>query len=291
MKKVVFIINPNSGIFRKDNIHEVIRSTLDRSQFDFTFEYTTGPGHATEISHEYAGKGTDIIVAVGGDGSVNEVARGLVDSASTLGIIPAGSGNGLAHHLGIPLVRKKAIELLSAGKVKQIDTAFMNEHLFVSIAGLGFDGKVARRFSKEGFRGFVAYLKVVTELYPGYQPKKYEIIINDKTIKTKALFIAFANSDQFGFQTSIAPGARIDDGLIDVAIVRKPQLIEIPYLAGLLFWRKIDKSNHIQIYKTREVMVKTKRNRWANLDGEPVKPGKVVQVKVNPQSLKVITPS
>ncbi|HPE57579.1 MAG TPA: diacylglycerol kinase family lipid kinase [Bacteroidales bacterium] len=290
MKQIVFIVNPNSGIFSKDNIHEVISAHLDKNRFEYQVRYTEGPGHATELSKEWAGKGADVVVAVGGDGSVNEVARGLVFSTTSLGIIPAGSGNGLAHHLKIPLIRKKAIEVINIGNTKQIDTACMNEHLFVSIAGIGFDGKVARKFSQEGFRGFVAYLKVVTELYPGYKPKKYEIELNGQKIVTKALFVAFANSDQFGFQTSIAPNAKIDDGLIDVAIVKKPQLIEIPFLAGLLFWRKIDKSNHIQIFKTDDVLVKTKKNRWANLDGEPIKAGKELHVKVNPNSLNVIIP-
>ena len=290
MKQIVFIVNPNSGIFSKDNIHEVISAHLDKNRFEYQVRYTEGPGHATELSKEWAGKGADVVVAVGGDGSVNEVARGLVFSTTSLGIIPAGSGNGLAHHLKIPLIRKKAIEVINIGNTKQIDTACMNEHLFVSIAGIGFDGKVARKFSQEGFRGFVAYLKVVTELYPGYKPKKYEIELNGQKIFTRALFVAFANSDQFGFQTSIAPNAKIDDGLIDVAIVKKPQLIEIPFLAGLLFWRKIDKSNHIQIFKTDDVLVKTKKNRWANLDGEPIKAGKELRVKVNPNSLNVIIP-
>jgi YegS/Rv2252/BmrU family lipid kinase len=290
LKKIVFIVNPNSGIFKKDNIHEVIGANLDPDFYNFNIEFTTGPGHATEISKEAAGNGYDMVVAVGGDGSINEVARGLVGTSSALGIIPAGSGNGLAHHLGIPLVRKRAIEVIKAGKEALIDTATLNDQLFVSIAGIGFDGLVARKFSKEGFRGFVAYLKVVAELYPGYKPKKYTISINNETITTKALFIAFANSDQFGFQTAIAPDAKIDDGLIDVAIVQKPQLIEIPYLAGLLYWRQINRSKHIQIYRTSEAIVKRKRNRWANLDGEPIKPGKEIHVKVYPRSLKVIIP-
>lgn len=290
MKQIVFIVNPNSGVFSKDNIHDVITSNLDNQQYNFEVNFTKGPGHATELSSEWASKGADVIVAVGGDGSINEVAKGLVGTESALGIIPAGSGNGLAHHLKVPLIRKKAIDVINAGKTKLIDTASMNEHLFVSIAGIGFDGKVARKYSQEGFRGFIAYLKVVTELYPGYKPKKYRIEFEDKVIKTKALFVAFANSDQFGFQTSIAPNAKIDDGLIDVAIVKKPQLIEIPYLAGLLFWRKIDRSNHIQLFKTKSVTVKTKRNRWANLDGEPIKAGKKLHVNVNPNSLKVIIP-
>ncbi|MCB2222101.1 MAG: diacylglycerol kinase family lipid kinase [Bacteroidetes bacterium] len=290
MRRIVFIVNPKSGVFKKDNIDEVIENHLNREHAHFEVKITKGPGHASELSRNAADAGDDIVVAVGGDGTVNEVAKGLIGSSTALAIVPAGSGNGLAHHLGIPLARKKAIELVQNGAIKLIDTATLNDQLFVSIAGIGFDGLVARRFSKEGFRGFVAYLKVVTELYPKYRPKKYTLFLDGKEIRTKALFIAFANSDQFGFQTAIAPDARIDDGLLDVIIMQKPPLIEIPFLAGLLYWRKIDKSKYIQLYRTQEVMVKTKRNRWVNLDGEPIKPGKKIRIKVNPSSLKVIIP-
>jgi diacylglycerol kinase (ATP) len=290
MKKIVFIVNPRSGIFSKESIDEVIGSNLDAGKYIYQVEFTERPGHATEISHHHVRAGADIVVAVGGDGSVNEVAQGLVGTEVALGIIPGGSGNGLAHFLKIPLNQKKAIELIHSGRLVKIDTASINGHFFVSIAGTGFDGLVARRFSKEKFRGFVAYLKVVTETYPGYKPKKYTVHLNGQTLKIRALFIAFANSDQFGFQTTIAPGARIDDGLLDVTVMQKPPLIEIPYLAGLLYWRKIDKSKFIQIYKTNEVVVKTRRNRWVNIDGEPKKLGKKLTVTVHPHSLNVIIP-
>ena len=166
----------------------------------------------------------------------------------------------------------------------------MHDQLFVSIAGIGFDGWVAKKFSDESFRGFVAYLKVVAEEYPGYKPKKYKIRINDKLVKVRALFITFANSDQFGFQTAIAPGARVDDGFIDVTIARKPPLIEIPILARLLYWHKIDKSKYVQIYKTDYLEISTRKKRWANLDGEPIITPKKFVVKVNPQSLRIIVP-
>jgi len=291
LKKIVFIINPKSGILKKDNISEVIESTLDKNKYDYQVKYTSGPGNATELCKQYVEQKIDIIVAVGGDGTINEVAKGLVNSESTLGIIPGGSGNGLAHHLDIPLGIKKAIEVINHGNSLKIDTGSLNGHLFVSIAGVGFDGLVAQKFAKAGFRGFVSYLKIVTEEYPRYKPKKYTLKIEDKLIKTKALFIAFANSDQFGFQTTIAPGAQVDDGLIDVIIAAKPPLIEIPILAGLLYWRKIDKSKYIQIYKASEIKITTRKKRWANIDGEALKTERKFTVRVQPGSLNIIVPA
>jgi len=290
MERIVFIVNPKSGIFSKESIDETVSNSLDTRKYSYIVEFTKRPGHAAEISRHYANAGADIVIAVGGDGSVNEVVQGIVGTNVSLGIIPGGSGNGLAHFLKIPLNHKKAIDLINAGKTAKIDTGSINGHIFVSIAGIGFDGLVARRFAKERFRGFIAYLKVVAEVYPGYKPKKYILELNNQIIKTRALFIVFANSDQFGFKTTIAPDASIDDGLLDITVMQKPPLIEIPLLAGLLYWRKIDKSKFLQIYKAREAIVETRRNRWVNIDGEPKKLGKKLTVKVHPLSLNVIIP-
>lgn len=289
-KKVVFIVNPISGVVKKDNVVEKIKNNIDQSKFDYIIQYTEGPGHATDICFQHVEMGTDYVVAVGGDGSVNEIAKGLVGTEVTLGIIPAGSGNGLAHHLKIPLNYKKAIDVINHGNSIKIDTGSINEKLFVSIAGIGFDGFVAKNFAKSDRRGFLTYLRIVTEEYPNYKPKKYTIEIGDKRIKTRALFLAFANSDQFGYHTSIAPNAQIDDGLLDVIIMKKPPIIEIPLLASLLYWRKIDKSKYIEIVKASELRVKTKKERWVNIDGEPMKLGNELNVKIHPQSLNIITP-
>ena len=290
MKRVVFIVNPASGVFSKGNIKEIIDSRLDQSLYYPEITFTEGPGHATEICKTQIEKGTDVVVAIGGDGSINEVARGIVGTDICLGIIPAGSGNGLAHHLKIPIIRKNAIDVLNRSKVIKIDTGMINENFFVSIAGIGFDGLIAKRFEKSRIRGFVSYLKLVAEEYPKYKPKKYRLEFQDEVIKTKALFIAFANSDQFGFNTSIAPGAKIDDGLLDIIIVKKPQIIELPYIANLLYWRKIENSKHIISRKTNDLKITTKKSRWVNLDGDPIMLGKELHIKILPRSLNVIVP-
>ncbi len=289
-KEIVFIVNPVSGVLKKNNISDLIESNLDHSKFSYSIAYTEYPGHATEICREKASSGTDIVIAVGGDGSVNEIARGLVGTETILGIIPAGSGNGLARHLKISTTFRKAIDVINEQKIIRIDTGSINDRLFVSIAGIGFDGLVAARFAKNKKRGFLTYLRIVTELYPGYRPRKYSITYDGKLIKTRALFITFANSDQFGYHTSIAPEAKVDDGLLDVIIMQKPMMIELPFLASLLYWRKIDSSKHTEIFKASELIIRTKKKRWVNIDGEAEKLGKKLKVKINPHSLNVLVP-
>lgn len=289
-KRILFIVNPISGVSKKGQLVKQIESTIDKSRFEYVILYTEGPGHATKICQAYTELKTDTIVAVGGDGSVNEVAKGLVGSKTALGIIPAGSGNGLAHHLKIPVNPKKAIEIINQHKVIKIDTGSINDQLFVSIAGIGFDGFVAQKFAEHPRRGFLTYARIVAEEYPTYKPKKYKIEINGKVIKTRALFIGFANSDQFGYGTSIAPHAKIDDGFLDTIIMQKPLVTEIPILASLLYWRKIDKWKNIKFIKTAELTVKMKKERWVNVDGEPMLMGKKLQIKVAPQSLNIIVP-
>ncbi len=290
VKRVVFIVNPASGVFSKENMGDLIQSRLDRTRFEPEILLTEGPGHATEICREQIRRGTELVVAVGGDGSVNEVARGITGSDIAMGIIPAGSGNGLAHHLKIPISRKNAIDVINQGKVIRIDTGSINGQLFVSIAGIGFDGLVASRFGRSKLRGFMGYLRVVAEEYPSYKPRKYILEYDGNVVEKQALFIAFANSDQFGFNTSIAPGARIDDGLLDVVIVEKPQIIDLPILASLLYWRRIEQSKYITTFRTKELVIQTRGRRWVNIDGEPGRMRGTVRIAINPLSLRVLVP-
>ena len=289
-KEIVFIVNPISGIHKKEGLSSLIDLHLDKSKYRYRIETTQAPGHATEICRNAVESGAEIIIAVGGDGSVNEIAKGLIHSKSALGIIPAGSGNGLAHHLGIPQNFRKAIELINQEKIVKIDTGSINDRLFVSISGIGFDGFIARKFSKNKKRGFLTYARLVAENYQQYKPKKYEIEIEGRKLVKRALFIIFANSDRFGYFTSIAPNAKVDDGLLDVVIAEKPLMIEIPILTSLMYWRKIDKSKYVEVLKASELIVRSKKKRWVNIDGEAFKMSKELHIKLHPQSLNIIVP-
>lgn len=290
-KKIRFIINPISGVGRKKIIEGVIREQIDTGKYDFDIVYSEAACHATELSRKAAENNYDIVVAVGGDGSVNEVSKGLIGTKTSLGIIPAGSGNGLARHLKIPFNPAKAVKVINEAYSIMIDTVKVNNETFISIAGVGFDALIAKKYAKAGKRGFWSYFKIITQEYISYKPKKYILNIDGKQIKTKALLIAFANSSQFGYNTSISPDAELQDGLVDVCIFQKAPFLEVPFISNLLFLKQIDKTKYVEIIKAKNVIVERKRNRVINVDGEPVKVGKTLNITVNPMSVRVIIPS
>ncbi|MDD3877567.1 MAG: diacylglycerol kinase family lipid kinase [Bacteroidales bacterium] len=287
-KKIKFIINPRSGTRDKFYIESFLIQYIDHRQISYEFCFTEYAGHGVELAKDAAMKNYDAVIAIGGDGTVNEVAKALVNSNTALGIIPNGSGNGLARYLKIPLTLKRAIDVINKFYVTEIDTATINGLFFVSIAGLGFDALVAENFAKTRIRGLYSYARIVLENFFKYKPKKYIFQIEDKTIIRNAMMVTFANSNQFGFNSVIAPTARINDGLIDLCIIKKIPFIEAPILSILLFLKRIDVSKHIEIIKTKEVVIKQSRKRVAHVDGDPVILEKDIHVKVHPLNLKVI---
>lgn len=291
MKRILFIINPVSGRRHLKNISGLIHKTIDRSKFDVSIQYTESKGHGQALSSEAVEANTDIIVAVGGDGTINEVAAPMIGSASILGIIPLGSGNGLARHLGISRSVRKAIGLINQMHHIAIDTAIINDRSFVSIAGVGFDAAVAHLFAKNDKRGFFSYLGIIRERFRNYQPQNYELVVDGEIqLKTDAFFISFANSNQFGYNTAIAPDASLTDGILNLCIVKKPDLWEMPIIAGLLFLKKIDRSKYVQILPARTIKLTQQHEQYVNLDGEAILMNTELNIKVMPKSLHIITP-
>lgn len=290
--KILFIVNPVSGVHhsRKAVLAGLAADTLDPERFEWEIVFSESAEHVKALSRAAAEAGTNIIAAVGGDGTVNQVVKGMFGSHSVLALIPAGSGNGLAHHLGIPSDIGESLALINKMSVKQVDTVSINDDLFVSIAGVGFDALVAKKFARSGRRGFLSYFRIVTNEYNYYRPRKYKLMIDGQLYHREALFVSFANTNQFGYNTIISPSAQIDDGLVDVCIVKKVPLIYAPHVVGLLLTRKIDASDYVEVIKAREVSLTRKKNKVVNLDGEPVKLGKALHVRVNPLSLSMIVP-
>jgi diacylglycerol kinase (ATP) len=289
-KVLLFIINPISGIGKQKNIEELIREHADNSRFDYKVRFTMGPGHGTELAKEAVASGVDIVVAIGGDGTVNEIGKVLVGSETALGIIPTGSGNGLARHLKIPFSFEKAIAVINRCKIRKIDTATLNDQVFLSIAGVGYDAFVAKKFANATKRGFFSYFRIVSNEYPLYRPKKYILEVDGKIIKRKALSITLANSNQYGNNTSIDPHAKLDDGLIDVCIVRRIPLFLIPFYVPMLFTKTFHKTHYIEIIRAKQAIITRKKGKTIHLDGDPAKTGKVLEMKVNPLSLNIIVP-
>ena len=289
-KKIIFIINPISGHHNKNHFPHLVEKHIDTTQYEYSIVFTEYAGHATELTKKAIEEDYEYIAAVGGDGTINEIAQCLIGKKQVLVIIPLGSGNGLARHLELPFKPERLInEIINNGKVYKIDTATMNGTPFISIAGIGFDALIADYFAKDENRGFLTYAKLVTEQYPNYQQKEYTLILDDDTvIECKPFFVTFANSSQFGYNAEISPKASVQDGLLDVCVFKKPTILEVPIVATYFLAKQIDKSNFIDIYKAKKIKVIRKEEIVANIDGEPVEMSKDIIVEINPLSLNIL---
>jgi YegS/Rv2252/BmrU family lipid kinase len=288
-KNILFIVNPVSGVGKQKKIENVIESKIDHSLIDYTIQYTERIHHGRELAQAAVEQGVyDAIVAVGGDGSVNDIAGALVGSDIALAIIPCGSGNGLARNLKIPLTPAHAIEVINHFKMAEIDTIDVNGHIVASIAGIGFDAHVARRMKLAKVRGLQAYAKIIVADYTTYKEHTYKLIIDGKEIERQAWFISFANSNQFGYNTTIAPMAQLDDGLIDICIVDRIPLLHLPLTAPLLYLNHFQLSQHVEYYKAHEVTVLNNKERWVNIDGEGESIGEELHFVNNRKNLKII---
>jgi len=289
MKKILFIINPISGVGKQKNIQSIIDKRLNKSNFICEIKYTEAPKHATQISSEAVGK-YDAVIAVGGDGTVNEVSAGLIGSKTPLGIIPSGSGNGLARFLHIPLKIKKAIELINQFEIQAIDSLTINNIKFVNLAGIGFDALISHQFANYGKRGLWSYVKIIIKEFYRFKPLEFTCNIDGKIISKKLFMISFANSSQFGNNAHIAPNAKINDGLIDICMLRQFPLIVSPIIAFRLFNKTMHKSKYIEIIKGKSIQIAHHSEIIAHVDGEPILLTKNLKIDIRPLSLNVIVP-
>ncbi|HOW26488.1 MAG TPA: diacylglycerol kinase family protein [Bacteroidales bacterium] len=289
-KKIHFIINPVSGAGKHDDLADAVRRYMDPSRYACLVKMTDSPRHAIELARQSAESGADAIVTAGGDGSINEIAQIIAGKKIALGIIPSGSGNGLAHHLHIPFRISRAFEVINAFRIKAIDTMEVNGKTCVSIAGVGFDAVVAQKLTENSHRGFQAYFRIILSEYQEYKPRKYTLWIDGIRYKEKVLFISFANSNQFGYNAFIAPTAEVDDGLIDICMIHKIPMTKVAILANLLFMKQIDKSKYVRIVKGKHVILQGNSMGIVNLDGESEHLGEDLEIVINPKSLNVIVP-
>jgi YegS/Rv2252/BmrU family lipid kinase len=288
-KKVLFVINPNAGAQEQNHLEKLIKKRLDKSRFTYEIEYTQGPKHATALSKKAVKEKFDIVAAVGGDGTVNEVAKGLIGSKTSLAIIPAGSGNGLARNLEIPINPKDAIEVINRLHQRKIDTVKINQDSYFCVAGIGFDARISSAFSECKRRGFSSYLIVALNELADYKPKVYEMVIDGKSVTRHAFLISFANSNQYGNNAYIAPQAQIDDGYLDILILREFPPYATPKLVIDLFNKTLDHSKYIETIRCKEVIVNPPFQE-VHIDGEPVTFKGPLNIKIRPLSLTVITP-
>ena len=237
-KKICFIINPISGVGKQKIVEQLVNEQLSAHDFEIEIAYTKAPHHATELSKDAANRNFDIVVAVGGDGSVHEVSKGLINSTAALAILPCGSGNGLARHLGIHLNLKNALKLIQQSKSMKMDTLKISNNSFVNVAGIGFDAHIAHLFANYGKRGFLSYIKLVMKEYFQFKEQNFSLIIDEREIKLRAFMLSVANGSQFGNNAFISPIAQVNDGIMEVCILKKIPLYAAPYFAFQLFTKR-----------------------------------------------------
>lgn len=288
-KRIRFIINPISGTGKQDRAEKLLRKLLDSSS-DIEGELLTSSnaGHITHLAKEAADLNYHAVVVVGGDGSINEALQSLVGTETALGIIPIGSGNGLARHLGISMHMERAINKIKQFEIKKIDTAQLNNIHFVSIAGIGFDAHIASLFMQTKKRGLWNYAKISFGAYFSYKSQNYQLMLDGKKIDTEAFMVVFANSNQFGNNFIIAPHASVDDGFLDVCMVKRPPVYQFPNVLLKVFQKKIDRSKLVEIQQAQKVSLELKKPQWINIDGEARKEKAHLQIAINPLSLQVI---
>lgn len=287
-EKILFIINPKSGVLSKKNIPGVVERHIDRNRFELFMEYTAYAGHATEIATSAVERGFDVVVAVGGDGTVNEVARALVHTDTALGVIPCGSGNGFARHIGIPVDVKKAIDFINKSEATRVDYGKLNGVPFFCACGVGFDALVSNDFANSTYRGMVSYVQKTLADWVDYKPEVYEVVADSVKKKYKAFLIACGNASQYGNNAFITPYASMRDGLLSVSILAPFTPVEVPVIVGQLFSNMLDKNSHMTTIAARKITIKRKKEAPVHYDGEPAMMDAELNIEVVPDGLKVL---
>lgn len=288
MKNIAFIVNPVSGTKTKNRITKLIRELLNKELFSPTVVTTEYAGHATQLAQQFALEGYYAVIAVGGDGTINEVGKGLCGTNTALGIIPNGSGNGFARHLEISTRMNRAVEMLNNSEVISVDYCTVNDIPFFSTFGVGFDALVAQDFSNTS-RGLKGYIESILKDIFQYKPEQYHLQGEGIDLTTSAFLINFANASQWGYDACIAPKASLQDGWMDVAIVSEFPLIKAPELAWQLFTKSIDENHYMHTIRAKEIMLKRENESSpVHIDGTPTQMAKDLHIKIVEDGLKVL---
>jgi YegS/Rv2252/BmrU family lipid kinase len=291
-KLIVFIVNPKAGITPKSKtvIELLAGNVIPSSRFIPEVVFTQRAGHATELAKDALERGADIVVASGGDGTVNEVACAMVNTAIPMGILPAGSGNGLARSLGISMSYALALRTIIRGNTKMMDVATVNDILYTSIAGVGFDAHVAQKFADSYIRGMFSYMQIILNEFRAYKPLTYTLSIDGVSMEKQALMIVFANGNQFGFNTRIAPDAKVDDGFLDICVMKKMPVSQLLNVGYHMMRGTPVKTGYTEYFRGKEITIECSSDPLMNIDGEPKIMQSPVKIRIQPLALNVIVP-
>lgn len=288
-KNILFIINPISGISKKENLPELIEKHLDGDKFNFELKYTEYAGHSKKITQEFHTK-FDAIIAVGGDGSVNEIGSHLVHTACVFGIIPAGSGNGYARHHQIPLSPVNAIKNINQWNVLSVDTGKINQYIFLGTAGIGFDAHIAEKFDQFGKRGFKSYFKLVLQEYRKFHPFQLKIKTKHNQFERRILMATIANTNQYGNNFIISPDSISNDGFFELILIEKFPMIKAINLGFRFFSKRINKSKYYEVVRFDNTLELFTDFTQAHVDGEPIQLTGNLSFSVVPKSLNLLVP-
>jgi YegS/Rv2252/BmrU family lipid kinase len=287
-KKILFIINPISGGHNKAEMVKAIPELLDKERFDISISHSKCAGHAKEMAKKAVENKGDIVVAGGGDGTINEIASQLVNTNTALAIVPCGSGNGLARDLKIPLHYKKAIQQINSLQIKKIDVGVCNDQYFFSLAGAGYDGKVAYDFNQSKKRKFIGYVWAVLKDYFSAKEQPYEIVLDKEKISGKYFFVTIANCSQWGYGVKVASGAKLDDGVFTVNLCKKPSILFIvPFIIRMLLG-KLDTSKYCTLKVSKKVSLSSNNPFYYHLDGDAKEVTRQIEVEVLHKSLHIV---
>lgn len=294
--KTRFIFNPHSGHNRRrPGMAAFVRDFISARALEADFVVTEGPGHATALARQAVEAGFTQVVAVGGDGTMNEVAQALVGAPTALALVPCGSGNGLALHLGLPTAPLAALRLIAGGETRTaaLDTGVVNGFPFFNAMGLGLDAEVSRRFNHLTRRGLPAYARTAWDALRAIRSERCRISTSSSGEREdiEVLLIAVANSDQYGNNARIAPGARVDDGILDLIAVRPVGIFGAAALAARLFAGSFDRSAHVRRWRSPNFIIERGAPGLIHTDGETHEAGAIVEISVRPRSLRVVVPA
>lgn len=288
MKKFLFIINPKAGHGKAPAFIQRIQSYPVPQDIQFEIALTEYSGHAVQLAAEAVKNNFFAAIAVGGDGTVNEVARALIHSQTALGILPAGSGNGLARHLGYSMQPQKVLAQLCKAAVQKADTISINDFISVNVSGIGFDGYVAWLFNHAGKRGLSTYTTVALQSYAAYKSAIFRFESNQGLIEKEAHMLVMANASQFGNKACIAPSAKTDDGIMECVFVRKPPLYILPGFFFRLFSGTLKDSAWVQTVKCSTANVTISKPLHLHIDGESKELCSELKIRVHPLSLLLL---
>lgn len=290
LDKTAFILNPFSGYTLKEKQISSISGYIDRNVKNAEIIISENKGDVSEITRRKIKEGIKRIIAIGGDGTVNEIAKVLIDTEIVLGIIPTGSGNGLARHLRIPMRLEKAVDVINHCVIKKMDYGIINHIPFFCTAGIGFDAEVGHKFAKQNRRGFISYLEIILSGFRAYKPEKYTLIIDDQEIKREAFLITLANASQYGNNAYISPRASIEDGYLDICIMSPFPVYKAPEIGIRLLTKKIERSGYLEIFRSEKVLISLDDEHTIHYDGEPGEIRENIEVKIVPQGLNIMVP-